>query len=81
MATRILRMNGDYEPLGELWLPDFITRNPHVASILGQTIEGARTTPANYETTKAFLALFEQIRIELGIQYEDIRNVIRQDAH
>lgn len=81
MATCILHMNGNHEPLGELWLPDFIARNPRVASLVGQTIESARTKPANYENIKAFLGLFEQIRIELGIQYEDIWNVIRREAH
>lgn len=46
MALRILQMNGDYEPLGRLWVPNFITRNPRVASIVGRTIESARTTAA-----------------------------------
>ncbi|OAG25991.1 hypothetical protein CC77DRAFT_1015329 [Alternaria alternata] len=50
MATRLLRMNGDYEPLGQLWIPHFIARNPRVASIVGRTIESARTTAASYET-------------------------------
>jgi hypothetical protein len=75
MATRLLRMNGDYEPLGQLWIPHFIARNPRVASIVGRTIESARTTAANYDTIKAFLELFERTRIELGIQYEDIWNM------
>jgi hypothetical protein len=34
MATWLLRMNGDYEPLGQLWVPYFINRNPRVASIV-----------------------------------------------
>jgi hypothetical protein len=75
MATRLLRMNGDHEPLGQLWIPHFITRNPRVASIVIQTIESARTTAASYETIQAFLELFERTRIELGIQYEDIWNI------
>ncbi|USP74411.1 hypothetical protein yc1106_01685 [Curvularia clavata] len=75
MATRILHMNGDYQPLGQLWVSHFIARNPRVASIVGRKIESARTTGANYETVKAFLELFERTRIELGIQYEDIWNM------
>jgi hypothetical protein len=75
MATRILRMNGDYEPLGQLWVPHFITRNPRVASIVGRTIESARATAASYETIRAFLELFERTRVELGIQYEDMWNM------
>jgi hypothetical protein len=75
MATRILHMNGDYEPLGQLWVPHFITRNPRVASIVGRTIESARTTAASQDTIRAFLELFERTRIELGIQYEDMWNM------
>ena len=75
MATRLLRMNGDYEPLGQLWVPHFITRNPRVASIVGRTIESARTTAASHDTIRAFLELFERTRVELGIQYEDIWNM------
>ncbi|UPX10142.1 uncharacterized protein EKO05_0000813 [Ascochyta rabiei] len=75
MATLILHMNGDYEPLGHKWVTHFITRNPRVASIVGRKIESARTTAANYETIRAFLELFERTRIELGIQYEDIWNM------
>ena len=75
MASRILLMNGDTEPLGQLWVPHFIARNPRVASVVGRTIESARTTGANYETVRAFLELFERTRIELGIRYEDMWNM------
>src|SRR5271156_4109132 len=30
MAARILRMNGDIEPLGKAWVPKYIQRNPRV---------------------------------------------------
>ncbi|XPS75829.1 hypothetical protein M3J07_007895 [Ascochyta lentis] len=72
MASQILQMNRDHAPLGQLWVPHFIARNPQVASIVRRTIETARTTGAQYETVRAFLELFERTRIELGIQYEDI---------
>ncbi|KAF2629499.1 hypothetical protein BU25DRAFT_485398 [Macroventuria anomochaeta] len=74
MDTQILHMTGDYELLGQLWVPHLIARNPRVASIISQTIESARTTAANYETIRAFLELFERTRVELGTQYEDIWN-------
>lgn len=50
MATRILRMNGDTQPLGKRWIPHFLARQPRVASVVGRTIESARTTAANYNT-------------------------------
>lgn len=80
MATRILHMNGDYEPLGQLWVPHFIARNPRVASIVSRTSKSARTTSASSEITRAFLGLFERTRIELGIQYEDIWKMYETEA-
>lgn len=75
VATRILHMNGDYQPLGKLWVPHFIARNPRVASVVGRSIESSRTVAAKHDTIKAFMKLFERTRIELGIQTEDIWNM------
>ena len=60
MATQILHVNGDYKPLGQLWIPYFIARNPRVASIVGRTIKSARTTAASQDTIQAVLELFER---------------------
>ena len=65
-------MNGDYEPLGRLWVPHFIARNPRVSSVVGRSIESSRTTAASYDTIQAFLQLFERTWLELGIQLKDI---------
>jgi hypothetical protein len=75
MAMRILHMNGDYRPLGKMWVPHFISRNPRISSMVGRSIESSRTTAANYDTIQAFLQLFERTRVELGIQLEDIWNM------
>ena len=74
MATRILRMNGDIRPLGRRWIPQFLARNPRVASIIGRKIESARTIAANYNTINEWLELFERTRKMLGIPYENVRN-------
>jgi hypothetical protein len=74
MATRILRMNGDTRPLGQLWVPHFLKRNPRVASIVGRKIKSARTTAANYHTIKQWLKLFKRTRETLGIPYENVWN-------
>ena len=39
MANRILRMNGDQNPVGKLWVSHFLHRNPRVASVVGRKIE------------------------------------------
>jgi hypothetical protein len=74
MATRILRMNGDTRPLGRRWIPQFLARNPRVASIVGRKIESARTTASNYNTINEWLELFERTRKMLGIPYENVWN-------
>ena len=39
MATEILKMNRDHQPLGRLWISGFLRRNQRVASIIGRKIE------------------------------------------
>lgn len=36
LAARILKMNGEHEPLGKKWIITFIRRNPRVAPVLGK---------------------------------------------
>jgi hypothetical protein len=47
MATRILHMNKDDEPLGLRWVSHFLNRNPEVHSIVGRSIEAARAQAAD----------------------------------
>ena len=39
MANRILRMNGDTQLVGKLWLSHFVRRQPRIASIVGRKLE------------------------------------------
>ena len=39
MANRILRMNGDAQPVGKLWVSYFIKRQLRVASVIGRKID------------------------------------------
>lgn len=75
MANRILRMNGDQQPVGKLWLSHFVRRNPRVSSVVGRKLEAPRAEAATPEQVRAFLELFEQTRQRLGIQLEDIYNM------
>jgi hypothetical protein len=75
MATRILRMNGDNEPLRHLWVSHFLQRNQRVHSIVGRSIEAARTDSTNPEAIRAWLELVEQTRVRLGIRAEDTWNI------
>jgi hypothetical protein len=71
MATRILRMNGDNAPLGQIWVSHFLKRNERVHSIIGRSIEAARTDSTNTEVIRAWLELVEQTRVRLRIRAED----------
>ncbi|KNG52399.1 hypothetical protein TW65_00209 [Stemphylium lycopersici] len=60
MATRVLRMNGDHEPLGQLWISNFLSHQSRVAPIVGQSIEAPRAEAASLAKIRAFLELFER---------------------
>ena len=75
MASRILRMNGDLNPVGVDWLRAFLRRNPRVSSIVGRPIEAARSTAASAEQVYAFLQLFESTRTRLGVRAGDTYNM------
>jgi len=75
MANRILRMNGDNNPVGKRWISFFLKRNTRVASIVGRKIEGVRAEGATQEQIRAFLELFERTRVRLGIRTEDMWNM------
>jgi hypothetical protein len=67
-------MNGDTRPLGRRWIPQFLARNPRVASIVGRKIESARTTASNYNTINEWLELFKRTQKMLGIPYKNVWN-------
>jgi hypothetical protein len=75
MATRILRLGNDHDPLGQRWLQSFMARQPRVSSIIGRSIEVARADAASPAIVRAFLELFERTRIELNIKLDDIWNM------
>ena len=75
MASRILRMNGDLNPIGRKWVTQFIRRNPRVSSVVGRRIEAPRAEAATPGQIRAFLELFERTRIRLNIQLADIYNM------
>ena len=75
MATRILRMNGDLNPLGRRWISHFIERNPRVASVIGRKIHAERAGAATAEQIQAFYELFERVRKRLNIRAKDTWNI------
>ena len=75
MAIRILRMNGDHQPLGQLWVRNFLQRNERVHSIVGRSIEAARAEAATPAIIREFLELFESTRRRLNIPPEAIWNM------
>jgi hypothetical protein len=61
MAARILRINGDAEPLGKAWIHKYMQLNPRVKSIIGRPIrQGCRKSHScmirflNYRFLHAF---------------------------
>jgi hypothetical protein len=75
MATRLLQLGGDHDPLGQRWLQSFLARQPRVSSIVGRSIEAARAQAVSPAMIQTFLELFERTRIRLNIQLSDIWNM------
>ena len=75
MAIRILRMNGDTQPLGVKWVSYFLQRNTRVHSIVGRSIEASRARVATPEMIREFLELFERTRRCLNIPPEAVYNM------
>ncbi|KAI1006729.1 hypothetical protein K3495_g1485 [Podosphaera aphanis] len=73
MATRILEANGDRNPLGKIWIPHFLKRNPpRVVSMVGRKIEAVRAKAADPQQLRAFIVKFEHTRKRLNVATEDI---------
>ena len=87
MATRILAVGGDDKRLGQLWVANFIQRNPNIASEIGRSVEDEKTENATAtgqgfddrkpevaspEQVRAFLQLFEETRKTSGIRLADL---------
>ncbi|KAJ5887467.1 hypothetical protein N7495_007508 [Penicillium taxi] len=62
MAARILRSNGDNEPLGKAWLPKFIQRNPRVNSCIGRRIDVSRIHGTQPAAIQEFYELFAKTK-------------------
>ena len=75
MANRILRINGDNQPIGKLWLTHFIKRQPRIASVIGRKIDAHRVEAATPDQLRAFLELYEETRQRLNIQTDNIYNM------
>lgn len=64
MAAQILRVNGGDKRLGQNWVPNFLKRNPQVASVVESNIKVVRATAANSETIRSFFEFFHCVRIQ-----------------
>jgi hypothetical protein len=75
MAVRVLRMNGDTNPLGKKWLKGFIGRNPRVASVIGRKIEAVRVEGTTQEALQEFFTRFEEVQKKFRILLENTWNM------
>ncbi|KAI4732336.1 hypothetical protein E4T50_17082 [Aureobasidium sp. EXF-12298] len=68
MATQIIRMNGDTQPLGKRFVSKLIRDNPRIASVVGRPIEQARINGTDPEVIQEFYTLYERIIRDFNIQ-------------
>jgi len=74
MATQILRMNNDTDPLGNKWTQHSVQRNPRIASCIGRRIEASRIKGTQRETIQRFFDHFERVQSQHHIRSEHIWN-------
>jgi hypothetical protein len=58
MATRILQLNGDTQPLGKKWINKFIRGHPRIISVVGKPIEAARINGTHPDLIREFYQSF-----------------------
>ena len=75
MASRILRMNGDVEPLGKAWVQKYIQRNPRVKTVVGRPIETARANGAQPSQIQEFYDRYNRVRSAYKIRAEHTWNM------
>ena len=64
MATRILHMNADIQPIGNEWRSQLLSRLKPLFSIVGRLFEAPRAQVACTNVIRAFFMPFKRIRID-----------------
>lgn len=75
MASRILRSNGNNQPLGRKWISSFITRNSRVASVIGRRIEASRTHACTQTEIQDFFNRLDRTIHENHVRMENVWNM------
>jgi hypothetical protein len=68
MATRILQLNGDTQPLGKKWINKFIRGHPRIKSVVGRPIEAARINGTHPDLIREFYQSFQEVVRQYNIQ-------------
>lgn len=68
MASKILKLNGDQIPLGQLWVTNYLRRHPELASRVGRKPEAQRTEAETPEEINAFLGRIGAARTKYAIR-------------
>jgi hypothetical protein len=68
MATRILQLNGDTQPLGKKWINKFIRGHPRIKSVVGRPIEAARINGTHPDLIREFCQSFQEVVRQYNIQ-------------
>ncbi len=63
-AERILRTQGDTQPLGKGWLQAFLKRNPSIKTLRAKTMDSARVNGATTEVIRPWFQHFQLSNIK-----------------
>ena len=84
---RIAKINDDgmelisYPPIGNSWVPYFISRHPHLKTTLMRSIEANRIKVVTKEAVKEWFAILEEVCAEAKIKIENVYNMDETGIH
>ncbi|KAI4852972.1 hypothetical protein E4T45_04517 [Aureobasidium sp. EXF-8846] len=78
MATRIIQLNGDFQPLGKKYITKFMKSHTRIRSVVGRPIEAARINGTHPDLIQEVYQSYE----EIVRQYDKLQyNTWNMDGH
>ena len=75
MAEELLRVKGDYAPLGVNWIKKFISRNPSIKSVYVPALDTQRALAEDPVIFSYWFDLFLRLKTEYEIENHDVYNM------
>ena len=75
LAVGLLQAKGDYEPLGQHWYKNFLTRHPDLKAAYSRSLNQSRKDAIDYPTLQDWFKLYQETYATFGILEDDQDNM------